>query len=100
MIQTSIVKLVQYGMATGLIQEEDKRYTVNKILELLKMDAIDEEALKEVLEFDGADQSVVGELESILSDICDYAYEQGILEENSVGVRIQIISVVTGLQKI
>ena len=42
MIQTSIVKLVQYGMATGLIQEEDKRYTVNKILELLKMDAIDE----------------------------------------------------------
>ena len=87
MIQTSIVKLVQYGLATGLIEAEDKRYTVNKILELLKMDAIDDEALEQVLEFDGKDQTVVGELESILSDICDYAYEQGILEENSVGYR-------------
>ena len=74
-------------MATGLIEAEDKRYTVNKILELLKMDAISGKALEQVLEFDGKDQTVVGELESILLDICDYAYEQGILEENSVGYR-------------
>ena len=87
MIQESIVKLVQYGLATGLICEEDKRYTTNKILELLKMDAIDDEALQQILEFDGSDQTVVGELESILSDICDYAYEQGLMEENSVGYR-------------
>ena len=87
MIQESIVKLVQYGLATGLVEKEDKRYTTNKILELLQMDAIDEEYVKQILESDGADQSVVGELESILGDICDYAYEHGLMEEDSVGYR-------------
>ena len=87
MIQESIVKLVQYGLATGLVEKEDKGYTTNKILELLQMDAIDEEYVKQILESDGADQSVVGELESILGDICDYAYEHGLMEENSVGYR-------------
>ena len=43
MIQESIVKLVQYGLTTGLVEKEDKRYTTNKILELLQMDAIGEE---------------------------------------------------------
>lgn len=87
MIQESIVKLVQYGLATGLVEKEDKRYTTNKILELLQMDAIDEEYVKQILESDGADQSVAGELEGILGDICDYAYEHGLMEENSVGYR-------------
>lgn len=81
MIQESIVKLVQYGLATGLVEKEDKRYTTNKILELLQMDAIEEEYVKQILESDGADQSVVGELEGILGDICDYAYEHGLMEE-------------------
>ena len=57
MIQESIVKLVQYGLATGLVEKEDKRYTTNKILELLQMDAIEEEYVKQILESDGADQS-------------------------------------------
>ena len=87
MIQESVVKLVQYGLATGLVEKEDKRYTTNKILELLQMDAIDEEYVKQIMESDGADQSVVGELEGILGDICDYAYEHGLMEENSVGYR-------------
>ena len=50
MIQESIVKLVQYGLATGLVEKEDKRYTTNKILELLQMDAIDEEYVKQILD--------------------------------------------------
>ena len=52
MIQESIVKLVQYGLATGLVEKEDKRYTTNKILELLQMDAIDEEYVKQIMESD------------------------------------------------
>lgn len=87
MIQESIAKLVEYGLATGLIQEEDRYYTINKVLELLKIDAIDDKVLEEIFAFDKADQSVVGELENILSDICDYAYEQGIMEENTIGYR-------------
>ena len=34
MIQENIVKLVQYGLATGLVEAEDKRYVTNKVLEL------------------------------------------------------------------
>ena len=85
MIQENIVKLVQYGLATGLVEAEDKRYVTNKVLELLKMDVIDDDALQQILDFDGSDKSVIDELETVLYNICTYAYEQGILEENSVG---------------
>ncbi len=87
MIQKNIVKLVQYGIATGLIDAEDKVCITNKILELLKIDAIDDEALQEIMDFGGSDKSIVDELETILGGICDYAYEQGLMEENSVGYR-------------
>ncbi|MEE1031887.1 MAG: UDP-glucose--hexose-1-phosphate uridylyltransferase [Ruminococcus sp.] len=87
MIQENIVKLVQYGLATGLVEAEDKRYVTNKVLELLKMDVIDDDALQQILDFDGSDKSVIDELETVLYNICTYAYEQGILEENSVGYR-------------
>ena len=36
MIFDSIKKLVQYGLETGLITEEDRIYTVNRILEVLQ----------------------------------------------------------------
>ena len=49
MIEKSIVKLMQYGLATGLIAREDRRYMVNHILELLKIDAISDEACAAVL---------------------------------------------------
>ncbi len=96
MIQKNIVKLIQYGLATGLIESEDRVYTTNKVLELLSLDAIEDEALQEIMDYEAgtADNAadvqsanIVGELESILGGICDFAYEQGILEENSVGYR-------------
>ncbi len=97
MIENSIVKLMQYGLATGLIAREDRRYMVNHILELLKIDAISDEALAQVMEFDGEDKSVVDQLEDILSDICDYAYENGLMEENSIGYRDLFDTKVMGL---
>ena len=97
MIENSIVKLMQYGLATGLISREDRRYMVNHILELLKIDAISDEALAQVMEFDGEDKSVVDQLEDILSDICDYAYENGLMEENSIGYRDLFDTKVMGL---
>ena len=97
MIEKSIVKLMQYGLATGLIAREDRRYMVNHILELLKIDAISDEALAQVMEFDGEDKSVVDQLEDILSDICDYAYENGLMEENSIGYRDLFDTKVMGL---
>lgn len=87
MIQESITKLVQYGLATGLIEREDAVFTANRILELLKLDALEEAAEEAIRSFDAEDKSVAGELEQILGAICDYAYENGILEENTVGYR-------------
>ena len=44
MIQNSITKLIQYGLETGLIEKEDTRYAANKVLELLKIDSLEEDA--------------------------------------------------------
>jgi len=87
MVQEAIAKLVQYGLATGLIEEADRLYTANRLLEMLKIDSLEEDAEAAIMKFDPADQSIVGELETILSQLCDYGYEAGLLEENTVGYR-------------
>ncbi|HIR75773.1 MAG TPA: UDP-glucose--hexose-1-phosphate uridylyltransferase [Candidatus Choladousia intestinipullorum] len=87
MIQSSIAKLVQYGLETGLLAREDAVYTANRLLELLHMDSLEETALESICTYEPGDGRIVGELPQILGDICDYAYENGILEENTVGYR-------------
>ncbi|MDD6810432.1 MAG: UDP-glucose--hexose-1-phosphate uridylyltransferase [Lachnospiraceae bacterium] len=78
MIQTNIRKLVQYGLQTGLIEEADKIYTTNRLLELFQLDELE----------DSEEVSMsVDELEDVLSEMLDYAYEQGILTENGVVYR-------------
>ena len=77
MIFDSIKKLVQYGLETGLITEEDRIYTVNRILEVLQEDMYEEPA---------EDFRNVN-LEETLKELLDYAAEQGLLESNSVGFR-------------
>ena len=42
MIQKNIRKLVQYGLQTGLIAEEDKIYTTNRLLELFELDELED----------------------------------------------------------
>ena len=84
MIQTEIRKLVQYGLLTGLVPEEDKIYTINRLLELFGMEELqdlEEDALAEV------ENTGVEDLEAILSAMLDYAYEAGFMEENSVVYR-------------
>lgn len=87
MVQNAIAKLVQYGLATGLIEKEDRRYIANKLLEMLNIDSLEESAEDAIMAFDPEDKSIVGELETILGQLCDYAYEAGLMEENSVGYR-------------
>ena len=38
MVNEAIKKLVKYGLDTGLIQEEDRIYATNQILDVLKLD--------------------------------------------------------------
>lgn len=85
MIQENILALTAYGIKTGLIEPADKTYTINRLLELFEVDEI-EDAVFEA-------QNVMptkGELpplENILSEMMDYAYEQGIMKENSIVYR-------------
>ena len=78
MSQNNIKKLVEYGLLTGLIGEEDKIYTTNRLLELFQLEELE----------DGWDVSMsVEELPTVLGEMMDYAYEQGIMTENSIVYR-------------
>lgn len=79
MIQRNIRELVQYGLLTGLIEEEDRIYTANRLLELFGLDELDED--NESVEVTADD------LERILKEMLDYAYEKGILSDNGVVYR-------------
>ena len=84
MIQAEIRKLVQYGLITGLVPEEDKRYTTNRLLELFELDE-----LEDMDEATAAAVEAVTEedLEDILNCMMDNAVEQGIMKEDGIVYR-------------
>lgn len=78
-IQTDIKKLVAYGVSAGLVPTEDIVFTTNRLLELFELDELEE-----------TDNSVTmdaPELEAVLGRMCDYAYEKGLMAENTVTYR-------------
>lgn len=78
-IQTDIRKLVAYGVSAGLVPTEDIVFTTNRLLELFGLDELEE-----------TDKSVTmdaSELEAVLGRMCDYAYEKGLMAENTVTYR-------------
>lgn len=75
-----ILRLVSYGINTGLIEKEDIIYTQNRLLSLFHMDEPDDSCT--CLTADNEDT-----LEEILSGLLDYAYEKGIIPENTVTYR-------------
>ena len=77
MIYDAISRLVNYGLETGLIAEEDAIYARNQILEVMGMDEYEEPA----------GDVETGELEDILRELLDYAHETGVLENDSVVYR-------------
>lgn len=74
MVYESIKKLVTYGLETGLIEECDKVYVTNRILEALRLDEYDEPSEN----FENVD------LESTLCELLDFAAENGIIENSIV----------------
>ena len=74
MVYEAIKKLVTYGMETGLISEEEKIYSSNLILDVLKLDDYEEpeENYEKV------------ELEPVLKELLDYAVEKGLIEDSVV----------------
>ena len=75
----NIRKLTAYGILTGLVPEEDKIYTINRLLELFQLQEIDD--------CEEEENVCVEDLEGILAEMLDDAYEAGLMEENSVVYR-------------
>ena len=89
MIQIDIRKLVNYGVQTGLVPREDVIFTTNRLLELFELDELEDDQTAQNIEAaEGVgDSKKDDELEAILGRMMDYAYEQGIMKENSIVYR-------------
>ena len=87
-----ILWLAEYGVKTGLIAEEDRIYTVNRLMEALHIDDLCEEASGfDLLPHDTEHLSVV------LERISDYAAENGLMEDNTVTYRDLFDTKIMGL---
>lgn len=77
MVNTAVKKLVCYGLENNMISQEDVIFVTNQLLEVLRMEEYEEpeEEYHDV------------ELEPVLKELLDYAYEHGVLEENGVVYR-------------
>ena len=78
MICNTIKALVAYGVRNHLITAEDEAYVTNGIMDALHVSDMPDDA---------SAQSAPSELEDILAALCDYAYENGIIEGNSAEYR-------------
>ncbi len=76
-INKLIRQLVNYGLDKELIVKDDEMYTINRILEVLKLDEYIEP--QEVPESE--------ELECILACMLDFAYANGVMEADSIVYR-------------
>ncbi|MGN0569928.1 MAG: UDP-glucose--hexose-1-phosphate uridylyltransferase [Candidatus Fimenecus sp.] len=72
-IDVAVASLVNYAEKAGLIEKEDKIFSVNRILEALNLDGIEE-----------CEAPENAELEDILKSILDYACENGLCEDSVV----------------
>ncbi len=81
MITKNIASLVNYAIASGLIEEEDKIYATNRLLELFGIEEYEESEIQPISspeEFP---------LEETLKEMLDYAAEKGLMADNSIVYR-------------
>lgn len=72
-IETCLDSLISYAMNCGLAQPEDHMVLLNRLLDILKLDA-----------YTPSDEPQSEELEEILAGLLDYACEKGLCENNTV----------------
>ena len=70
----AINQLIQYGLDRQLIQEADRDYATNLLLDLLNINEFEREDIHEV----------IGDCTPILEKMLNYAVEQGIIEDSIV----------------
>lgn len=74
MADQSILKLVEYGVQTGLLPESERTYAANLLLDLMHQDALDQTAYTP----DGSEIS----LPEVLNNLLDTAAERSIIEDS------------------
>ncbi len=74
MADVSILKLVEYGVQTGLLPESERIYATNLLLDLMHQDSIDENAWT-------PDGNPI-DLPEVLNDLLDIAAQRGIIEDS------------------
>lgn len=84
-IGQDIKRLAAYGLETGLIEKEDKIYTINRLLELFELDELEDEG--EEISMEGEISMGAEELEETLGRMMDYAVEKGIMKEDGIVYR-------------
>lgn len=77
MVNQWIKGLIQYGIGAGLIEECDKTWAINRILEILQLDEYEEPP----------QETPACELAEILDKLCDAALETGALFHDSIVYR-------------
>ena len=92
MITENIAALVNYGIAAGLLEEADRVYTTNTLLELFGLDEYEEPENPAVIanpaEFD---------LEGLLGQMLDYAAKAGLIPDDSIVYRDLFDTKIMGL---
>lgn len=81
MITKNIASLVNYAIASGLIEEGDKIYATNRLLELFGIEEYEEQETEPI----GSPEEFP--LEETLKEMLDYAAEKGLMADNSIVYR-------------
>ena len=76
-IYLEIEKLCSFAVDTKLIEKEDKIYCRNRLLSTLKLDDWEENEIRNEVKYPS----------EILDNICQWAFEKGLIEDNSVTFR-------------
>lgn len=71
-ISERIKQLTDYAQKSGLIEKADRAYIINSLMIVLDIDEYEDNDAKEA------------ELEEILSSLCDYAVEKGLINDDNV----------------
>ena len=87
MIDSLIYELVTYGMNNGLVSEDDKVYTTNRLLELFQ--------LSDYSQPEGP--CTPRPVNEILEDMMAYAYEQKIMEDDTIVIKDLFDTKIMGL---
>ncbi len=80
-INILIKRLVNYSEKSGIIGKNDRAWATNRLLEILRLDDYAEPSASDIPKEKKLPEE---ELEDILTSICEYAFEKGLINGNGV----------------